>query len=126
MIRYIWNPDIVRILCKHFQRYLAIFRDIDAYSSTLTGMQLRREGAGARFWKKALIVSIFGLNFPFKMYLCSCVVFFVFFFDKMFIEVVWFHKPPPPALKTSDCTMHHCTGKFRTLFIQIFSIIKAY
>ena len=41
MTRHIQSPGIVRTLCKHFQGYLGIFRDIDAYSSTLTGMQLR-------------------------------------------------------------------------------------
>ena len=48
-----------------------MFRDIDAYSATLTGAQLgeRGEASTALFenQRKALIVSIFGLNFPFKI-----------------------------------------------------------
>ena len=63
-----------------FQRYLGIFRDIDAYAATLTGPQLgggeRGEASPALYQnqksalfleRKALIVPIFGLNFPFKM-----------------------------------------------------------
>ena len=65
-------------LIKQFQEYLAIFRDTDVYSATLTGAELREEGRPPQlfleieksvliFERKALIVSIFGLNFPFKM-----------------------------------------------------------
>ena len=66
-------------LFKHFQGYLGIFRDIDAYSVTLKGAQLGEESRGslpfpfliiekgALIWEnKALIMSIFGLNLPFK------------------------------------------------------------
>ena len=63
---------------KYFQGYLGIFRDIDTYSATFTGVQLERRGkppllflkieeSALIFEKKALIVFIFGLNFPFKM-----------------------------------------------------------
>ena len=53
MTRHIQSHSIVRILGKHFQEYLGIFRIIDAYSSTLTGMQLGKEGAGLpySFWE---------------------------------------------------------------------------
>ena len=56
---------------------MEIFRDIDAYSATLTGAQLGGEGRTPLLFlkieksvlileRKALIVLIFGLNFPFK------------------------------------------------------------
>ena len=67
-------------LFKHFQGYLGIFRGIDTYSVTLKGAQLGEESRGslrflfliiekgALIWeKKALVMSIFGLNLPFKM-----------------------------------------------------------
>ena len=61
-------------LLKHCQGYLGIFRDIDAYSAILTDVQLETSPALFEnqkkcpdFGKKALIVSIIGLNFPFKM-----------------------------------------------------------
>ena len=55
-----------------------MFRDIDAYSATLTGAQLGEEGRSPLPFlkieksvlileRKALIVFIFELNFPFKM-----------------------------------------------------------
>ena len=54
-----------------------MFMDIDAYSVTLTGVQLGGGGIPPAlfeikknvliFKRKALIVFIFGLNFPFKM-----------------------------------------------------------
>ena len=76
MIKHIQSPGIA----KHFQGYLTIFRDIEAYSSTLTDMQLERRGetSPALFENKksakmleikALILSIIGLNFPFKIYI---------------------------------------------------------
>ena len=46
MTRHIQSPGIVRTLCKHFEGYFGIFRDIDTYSSTLTGVQLGRRGSG--------------------------------------------------------------------------------
>ena len=47
MIGHIQNSGIVRTLFKHFQGYLGIFRDMDAYSATLTGAQLGlRRGGG--------------------------------------------------------------------------------
>ena len=52
-------------LLKHCQGYLGIFRDIDAYSAILTDVQNQKKCPD--FGKKALIVSIIGLNFPFKM-----------------------------------------------------------
>ena len=75
-------------LFDHFQRYLGIFRDIDAYSATLTTHKCATKGRdGGRpllrgrplllflkiakrvtiFERKALIASIFGINFPSKM-----------------------------------------------------------
>ena len=54
-----------------------MFGDIDAYSATLRGAQLGARGIASPalfehqkkviFGRKALIVSIFGLNFSFKM-----------------------------------------------------------
>ena len=79
--KHIQSPGIVR--SKHFQRYLGIFRDIETYLSKLTGVQLRegREQASpavlrksekcSDFTKKALTVSIFGLNLPCKHTKCS-------------------------------------------------------
>ena len=66
-------------LFKRFQRYLDIFRDIDTYSATLTGTQLKRKGRPPLPFLKieknclilerqALIVTIFGLNFTFKIW----------------------------------------------------------
>ena len=75
---HIQSPGIVRALFNLFQGYLGIFRDIDAYCSTLTCAQLAgREEASPALLKieknvlilerKVLIMSIFGLNFPFKI-----------------------------------------------------------
>ena len=61
-------------LFKHFQGYLGIFRDIDAYSVTLTGMQqgedgrpplpiLKIENSALILKRKALILSNFELYF---------------------------------------------------------------
>ena len=64
-------------LFKHFQTYLGIFRDTDAYSAILTGVQLWGGGGGLpplpflTMEKKTLIMSIFGLHFPFKMFRVS-------------------------------------------------------
>ena len=44
-----------------------MFRDIDAYSATLTGTQLGRRGEASPALFEVLIVSIFGLNLPFKI-----------------------------------------------------------
>ena len=67
-------------LFKHHQGYyLGIFRDINAFSATSTGAHttsVKGEASLALFenqksvlifGRKALIVSILGLNFPFKM-----------------------------------------------------------
>ena len=66
-------------LLKHFQGYLGIFKDTDAYLANLKGAQLEWSGGGcsclflkilklfSAFGKKTLIVFIFGLNFPFKI-----------------------------------------------------------
>ena len=43
MIKHIQSPSITGQFIKHFQEYLGIFRDIDGYSVTLTGAQLRGE-----------------------------------------------------------------------------------
>ena len=40
------SPDIVRTLFKHFQEDLGMLRDIDAYQSTLTDVQLVETGGG--------------------------------------------------------------------------------
>ena len=65
-------------LFKHFQGYLGIFTDIEAYSNTLRGAQLWGIGEASPilfenrkdcpyFRKKTLTESIFPLNFPFKI-----------------------------------------------------------
>ena len=41
---HIQSPNIVNNLFKHFQGYLGIFMDIEAYSATLTDTQLRGRG----------------------------------------------------------------------------------
>ena len=68
-------------LFKHFQRYLGIFRGIDAHSAIFTGVQIERRWRGfpCPFLKieksvlilerKVLIVFIFGLNFLFKIFI---------------------------------------------------------
>ena len=58
---------------KQFQERLGIFRDTDAYSATFTDANYGRVGGGLpcnifKIEKKALMVSIFGLRFPFKMW----------------------------------------------------------
>ena len=71
-----WHSE--KSLFMHFQGYLGIFRDIDAHSALFRSA--KQEGRGETspnlfqidksvlFWeKKALIVSIFGLNLSFKM-----------------------------------------------------------
>ena len=65
-------------MSKYFQGYLGIFKDVDSHATTLTGAQLGGEGKPPLpflkiekgvliFERKALIVSIFELNFSFKM-----------------------------------------------------------
>ena len=65
-------------LFKHFQGYLGTLRNTNAYSATLKSAQLGRRGEASpnlfenwekcpEFGKKALTVSIIGLNVPFKM-----------------------------------------------------------
>ena len=50
MITHIQSPGIARTGLLNFQGYSGIFRDIDTYSATLTGMQLGRgEAFPARF-----------------------------------------------------------------------------
>ena len=95
----------IRWLFKHFKGYLGIFRVSDAYSATLTGVQLEGEGRPPLPFlkierrvlileRKTLIVSILGLNCPcFKCILekklqsisLRCLFFCVF--DEIFIEV---------------------------------------
>ena len=72
MIRHTQSPGIVRTF------HSSIFRGIDAYSATLTGAKLKGKGEAfpALFEnrkrvlileRKVVIVSTFGLNFPFKI-----------------------------------------------------------
>ena len=74
MIRHIQRPGIVRTLCKHFQRCLGTFRDIDTYWFPFTGVELVEEVSfpypflkikknALIFEKITLIVSIFELTF---------------------------------------------------------------
>ena len=76
MIRHIQSPVIKTTV---FSRILGVFRRIYAYSATHRGKQLGVRGWPPLFFfkikrnalilgKKALIESIFGLHFPFKMY----------------------------------------------------------
>ena len=45
MIMHIQSPDTVRtVYSSIFKDFLVIFRDIDAYSATVTGVQLLRRG----------------------------------------------------------------------------------
>ena len=72
------HEHIHHSLLRRFQEYLDIFRDINAYLATITGAQLGRRGRPPFLFfkieksvlileRKAPIVSIIGLNFPFKM-----------------------------------------------------------
>ena len=61
-------------LFKYFQGYLGIFMNIDAYSTTLTGVQLGGMGGLLKskksplIWeRKTLIVFISGFNLSFKI-----------------------------------------------------------
>ena len=76
MISYIQSPGIVYDFC--IQGYLGIFRNIDAYSTTLISAQLGGRGDASSalfeieksvliFGRKARFVFIFGLIIPFKM-----------------------------------------------------------
>ena len=78
MIMHIQSKHSQNSSFKHFQGCIGIFRNIDAYSATLTGVQpggkgrsplpfLNIEKSLLIFKRKALIVSIIGFNFPFKM-----------------------------------------------------------
>ena len=68
------------MISKAFQGYLGIFKDIDAYSATLTGVQLgwrgktspalfeyRKKVPKIIFGRKTWTVTIFELNFSFKI-----------------------------------------------------------
>ena len=107
-------------LFKHFQGYLGIFGDIDAYSATFTGAQLGGRGNSPLhfyenwkkcpgFGKKDLDSLHFWIKFPIqnvvlrvfrrknpKMF--SCRAFFPSVFNEMFIKVPQFHMTSP-ALK---------------------------
>ena len=57
------------------------------------------------FWKKVLIVSIFGLYFSFKMCLCSCVVFYLCFWRIVHQStVVPKNLPCPKSFWLCNCT----------------------
>ena len=114
---------------KHFQGYLGIFRDIDAYSATLTGAQLKGRGdLPCLFWylkilvKKILDCVHLWVKFPIQNIVlreskkktpkCFTVgLFFLVFFTEFFIKVPQFlppFLPPPPSLhplpwKISSC-----------------------
>ena len=93
-------------LFKHFQGYLGIFKDIDAYSATLTGAELEgNKGAPQTFFENRKKCPDFGKMFPdlwvkfsiqnvvlrvsrtkkFKIFHCGG--FFSYVFDEMFIKV---------------------------------------
>ena len=96
-------------LFKRFPGYLGIFRDIDAYSATLTGAQLKGRGEASptlfenrkkypdfgkkgpdsvHLWVKFSIQNIFlraSRRKNFKMFPCGAL--FPCVFDKMFIKV---------------------------------------
>ena len=78
MIMHIQGPSIEQYIQAFLRIFRNIFRDINAYSATLTGMQLRVRGEAPLLFlkieksvlilgRKVLIISIFGLNFLFKM-----------------------------------------------------------
>ena len=125
MIRHIQTPGIVRTvyssILKDIKGYLGIFRDIDAYSATLTGAQLRgrekgqgggRGGSPALFdnrkkcldfgkkgpdcvhlWVKFCIQSILLRVYARKnSWIIRCGALFCVF-EEMFIKVPQFHKP---------------------------------
>ena len=102
MIRHSQNS-----LCKHFQGYLGVFRDGNAYSAILAGTQLggrpllpffENRNKCPYFGKKcpdcdylslkfsiqSVVLRVFWRKYP-KIF--SCGAFFHVFFDKMFIKV---------------------------------------
>ena len=109
-------------LFKYFRRYLGIFRDIDAYSATLTSMQLRRRWDTSTasyenwkkvpwFWKEKPWLCPFRLNFPF-IYNPKCFhvgPFFCCFWQNIYQSAP---VPNPSVLKNfwlRTCTCTHCT-----------------
>ena len=87
MIRHIQRPGIVRTLCKHFQRCLGTFRDIDTYWFPFTGVEL---GGGGKlslpffenkekcsdFWKNNLDCVHLWVNFSVTVtrhYILCCI-----------------------------------------------------
>ena len=96
----------------HFQGYFGIFRDIDAYSATLTWVQLGRKGetspicfenrkkcpdfrkkssAYDHLWVKFSIQNIILEYLGEKTPKCFPGASFSCVFDEMFIELPWFH-----------------------------------
>ena len=79
MIMHIQSPSIVRtVYASIFKDIFRHIKDIDAYSARLIGAQpggegkpplpfLKIEKSASIFERKVLIMSIFGLNFPFKL-----------------------------------------------------------
>ena len=75
VIKHIQSPSIVKNFFKHLEGYSEMLTHIKAHSQVHN--QEGMKGLPSPFWKlkkramvlekKALIVSIFGLNFPFKM-----------------------------------------------------------
>ena len=116
-------------LYKYFRSYLGIFRDIDAYSATLTSTQLERESGGSLPYpflkvpvgafileRKALIVSIFWVKFYIKnvvlivsrrknskLFLCE--IFFFLFFSYFLRIVYWI----PQNFRTSTLKVWQCS-----------------
>ena len=102
-----WHSE--NYLFKHFQGYLGIFRNIDAYSVTLTGAQLGERGEASPalfeieksvliFEIKALVVSIFGLNFPWNF-------FFLCFWQNFYRSALVPQNPHPPG--SEKCLVAH-------------------
>ena len=70
--------------------------------------------------KKPWLCPSLGLNFTFKMYLCSCVVFYLWF-DKMFIKKPSFHETSPTP-KNSALTHYSFCKTLHLKYLTVFWI----
>ena len=119
---------------KHFQGYLGIFRDIDAYSATLTGAQLKGRGdLPCLFWylkilvKKILDCVHLWVKFPIQNIVlreskkktpkCFTVgPFFLVFFTEFFIKL-------PQFLQLFSPTPIPCPEKYLVVHLHWFIIL---
>ena len=72
---------------------------------------------------KALMVSILGLNFPFKMYICSCVVLYFYFWPLLpwKLQIVGLHSGIIPFAKCSILNIWQCS-KFAFVLIKLINL----